>query len=92
MIIVAATPDAEGLIRVPYTVKFLGCKIIDKVPTVWAVTDPLTKKGLKLTLVCKKDNESVTEELMMHYVTTLCEDGETYHLFEEPSKQVLEVK
>lgn len=79
-------PDAEGIIRERYIVKFLGCKIIKGVPCVWAVQDLLGKNGTTLTVIVKENGDSVELEQLKHYITTLTSDEATYHLFEQPRK------
>jgi hypothetical protein len=84
MIVTAFTPDKIGSITATYITRFLGCRLIKGVPTVWVLQDAVGKEGVRMQLYVKKNDDQVDPSLV--YITTLADDTDTFHLFEQPPK------
>lgn len=87
MIITKTTSDKDGFIHVSNAVRFLNFRIIDNRVVVSAITDPVGKSGRELTVVCKRDGDSIKTDMIPKYFATLSDDEDnTFHLFEYDTK------
>lgn len=77
--------DHEGNIQAKNIVRILSFGIKNGVVSLWAITDPLGAIGLPVaTFHVKQTDDSVTQEEVTTYVTTLHEkDGGDYFVFGE---------
>lgn len=79
-------PNDKGIIRIPDCIRLLTMGLQENIVTIWAVTDPVTKRGITMTFLVKHDGDPMTVGDCTHYINSFINDQGVWHLIGEEPK------